>query len=165
MLTLRKIDYDTLSAVTALHVADSQRGFVADNTLSIMEAYIALSKHEVALPYALYAGDTAVGFLMLGYGRADFEDEPQIAGEGVYTIWRLMIDQRYQHRGYGREAMQEALRLIRSGPCGPARAVWLSYEPENLAARQLYHSLDFEENGETCGNEIVAVLSLEEEDQ
>ncbi len=164
MLTLRSIDYDTLPAVTALQVADSQRGFVADNTMSIMEAYIALSKQEAALPYALYAGDTAVGFLMLGYGRADFEDEPQVAGEGVYTVWRLMIDRRYQHRGYGREAMLEALRLIRGGPCGPARAVWLSYEPENEAARNLYHSLGFVENGETCGNEIVAVLSLEEAD-
>ena len=79
---------------------------------------------------------------------------------GNYSIWRLMIDRRYQGRGLGRRAMEEALRYIRTWPCGRADACWLSYEPENTGARDLYGSLGFRENGEMDEGEIVAVLPL-----
>ncbi|MGM9588059.1 MAG: hypothetical protein ACI3VA_11325 [Candidatus Limivicinus sp.] len=49
---------------------------------------------------------------------------------------------------------------IRAFPCGPADCCWLSYEPENTAAKTLYHRFGFRENGETDGDEIVAVLPL-----
>lgn len=45
-------------------------------------------------------------------------------------------------------------------PFGPAEKVWLSYEPENTHARDLYLHYGFAENGEMCGNEIVAVYDL-----
>jgi diamine N-acetyltransferase len=38
--------------------------------------------------------------------------------------------------------------------------VWLSYEPENVRARDIYREYGFVENGEMCGNEIVAVYEL-----
>ena len=74
--------------------------------------------------------------------------------------WRFMSDKRYQGRGYGKVAMSAALEMIRNFPCGPAEYCFLSYEPENIAARSLYHSCGFIENGEMDGEEIVAVLKL-----
>ena len=71
-----------------------------------------------------------------------------------------MIDKRYQGRGYGREAIRLALDFIRTWPCGKAEYCEISYEPENENAAKLYHSMGFEENGETDGDEIVAVLKL-----
>ena len=41
-----------------------------------------------------------------------------------------------------------------------AEYCWLSYEPDNDVARQLYRSFGFEETGEMDGDEIVAVLKL-----
>ena len=35
-----------------------------------------------------------------------------------YTIWRLMIDKRYQKRGYGKEVLNLALDFIKNWPCG-----------------------------------------------
>lgn len=163
MIAFRKIDYGTLGDVLKLSVADDQRAFVADNAMSVMEAYIALSRNEVALPFGVYDGEQAVGFIMIGYGRAEYDDEPMVATETAYTIWRLMIDRRYQKRGYGRQAMAEALRFIKTGPCGPGTVCWLSYEPENSAAKSLYHAFGFVENGEMCGGEVVAVLPLGEQ--
>ena len=43
---------------------------------------------------------------------------------------------------------------------GEAKKVWLSYEPENNRAREIYQKYGFVENGEMCGNEIVAVYEL-----
>ena len=71
-----------------------------------------------------------------------------------------MIDKRYQGRGYGKEALKLAIDFIRTWPCGKAEYCWISYEPENEVAKKLYASLGFEETGEMCGDEIVAVLKL-----
>ena len=53
-----------------------------------------------------------------------------------------------------------ALDYIKTFPCGKAERCWLSYEPENEAARQLYRSFGFMETGEKDGEELIAVLSL-----
>ncbi len=37
---------------------------------------------------------------------------------------------------------------------------WLSYEPENEVARQLYSSFGFVETGEMDGEEVIAILKL-----
>ena len=71
-----------------------------------------------------------------------------------------MIDKAYQKRGYGKEAVRLALDFIESFPCGKADFCWLSYEPENEVARQLYRSFGFAENGEMDGEEVIAVLRL-----
>ena len=71
-----------------------------------------------------------------------------------------MIDKDYQNRGFARKAVQLALDYIKTFPCGEAEYCWLSYEPENKAARQLYRSFGFEETGDMDGEEVIAVLKL-----
>ena len=89
----------------------------------------------------------------------DWIDAPGIA-RGNYNLWRLMIDKKYQNRGFGRKSVQLALEFIKSFPCGEAEYCWLSYEPENEVARKLYHSFGFEETGDMDGEEVIAVLRL-----
>ena len=96
---------------------------------------------------------------MIGKGTVGNEDEGALIKEN-YCLWRLMIDKKYQGKGYGFQALDAAVRLIRSFPFGEAKKVWLSYEPENTRARELYLRYGFRENGEMCGNEIIAVLEL-----
>ena len=109
MVTLRRITAENLWQIVALEVAPEQRSFVASNTNSILEAYAAISGGGTALPFGVYAGDTPVGFIMLSYGCEDWPDAPAIAHNN-YCIWRLMIDRRFQGRGYGKAALAEALR-------------------------------------------------------
>ena len=113
----------------------------------------------IALPFGLYEAGRPVGFLMIGYGTIGDADEPKVA-QGNYSIWRLMIDARFQGQGLGKRAMEAALSYIRTWPCGKADCCWLSYDPDNTGARALYTRMGFRENGETDGDEIVAVLPL-----
>ena len=53
-----------------------------------------------------------------------------------------------------------ALEFIKTFPCGKAEYCWLSYEPENEVARQLYCSFGFSETGEIDGEELIAKLKL-----
>ena len=165
MIHLEKVDHKNLWDIIDLKVFKSQKSFVASNTGSILEAYTTQGTDAFAFPFGIYNGEKPVGFLMIGFNEAVLYDAygdieaPDILRNN-YSIWRLMIDKRYQGRGYGREAIKLALEFIRTWPCGKADYCSLSYEPENEVAAKLYHSLGFEENGEMDGDEIVAVLKL-----
>ena len=111
------------------------------------------------MPLAVYSDDELVGFVMIGKGTVGNEDEGDLIKEN-YCIWRLMIDRRYQGQGLGWKTLDAAMDLIRTFPFGEAEKVWLSYEPENTHAREIYNRYGFKENGEMCGNEIVAVYEL-----
>lgn len=160
MIHLEKVDSHNVWKLLKLEVSEGQEDFVATNTESLIEAYLALAGGGHAFPFGIYDGETPVGFLMIGYDTdADWEDSPEIA-KNNYSIWRLMIDRQYQHRGFGRAALQLALDFVRTGPCGEAEYCYLSYEPENTAAKELYASFGFTETGETDGDEIVAAIRL-----
>ena len=160
MLRLEKISGKNVWDILKLKVVENQRQFVSANDRSIIEAYIAIAGNGRVFPFGIYEEDTPVGFLMIGYGTDDdWEDAPAVATDS-YNLWRLMIDEKYQKKGYGREAVRLALEFIKTFPCGKAECCWLSYEPENEVARRLYRSFGFVETGETDGDEAIAVLKL-----
>lgn len=159
MVSLRKINEKNVWKLLALEVFEEQKDFVASNTVSLVEAYITLAEGGHVMPFGIYDGETPVGFVMLGYGDEPDSGNPPIA-EDNYCLWRLMIDRAHQKKGYGRQAVRLALEYIRTFPCGKAEACWVSFEPENRVAAELYHSFGFRENGDTCDGESVAVLKL-----
>ena len=161
MIHLERINGKNVWDVLKLHVRDDQKSFVAPNETSLVEAYIALTNNGHAFPFAICDDDGPVGFCMIGYGTDDdWEDAPSIAA-GNYNLWRFMIDESEQGKGYGRIAMQKALEFIATEPCGPAEYCWLSYEPENKVAKSLYSSFGFAETGDWDGNEVIAVCPME----
>ncbi len=159
MIELRKVDDSNVWNIIKLSVNEEQKNYVAANTVSIIEAYTTITAGGVALPFGIYQDDCLVGFVMFGYGSNGDEDEPKIA-KNNYCIWRFMIDKQYQRQGLGRKALTASLQYLKSMPCGKADFCWLSYEPDNVVAKKLYSSEGFHENGEKCGEEIVAVREL-----
>ena len=160
MLHLEKVNGKNVWELLKLKVSEAQRTFVAPNDVSIIEAYTAIAANGHAFPFGIYEGETPVGFLMIGFDvDADWEDAPEIA-RGNYNLWRLMIDEAWQGKGFGKEAVGLALAFIKTFPCGRAEFCWLSYEPENEAARELYRSFGFVETGEKDGEELIAALRL-----
>ena len=160
MLKLEKVNGKNVWDILSLKVAESQKKYVASNDISIIEAYIAVTGNGYAFPFGIYENDTPVGFLMIGYGTDDYWDDAPAIAKGNYNLWRLMIDDHYQGKGYGKEAVRLAMDFIRTRPCGSAVYCWLSYEPENDVARKLYQSFGFTETGEYDGEEMIAVLEL-----
>ena len=160
MLRLEQVNGKNVWDILKLTVEENQKNFVANNDISIIEAYTAIIGNGYAFPFGIYENETPVGFLMIGFDIDDYWDDAPSIAKGNYNLWRLMIDKAYQRRGYGKEAVQLALDFIKSFPCGKAEYCWLSYEPENEAARQLYRSFGFSETGDTDGEELIAVLRL-----
>ncbi len=95
---------------------------------------------------AIVVDGNLVGFLMY-----DATSEPATA-----QLYRLMIDRCYQGRGYGLAALQAFLMEIRS--IAAIKQVSICYEPENVAARQLYAKAGFVEQGIDADGEMIAIL-------
>ena len=98
-------------------------------------------------PVGLYVDEELVGFAM--YGNIS---EPK------YTrLWfdRLLIDQRYQSRGYGSLAFEIVLEEIKK--TYPGKDIYLSVYDDNIRAIQMYIKHGFAYTGEldTKGEKIM----------
>ena len=144
-VTLRPVGRDNWRAITKLEVTAEQRGFVAE-----LCYYLALCAYDkIWQPLAICWGEQVIGFLMWAIDPAD---------ANCCWLGGIMIDQRYQRQGYGRQAVQAALALLVEEQGQHAFA--LSYQPANRIAKHLYVSLGFIETDEWEDDEVVARLLL-----
>jgi diamine N-acetyltransferase len=143
-IELREVTQDNLEDLIRLQPTNEQKAFVSPVVYSIAESKV--SPEEI--PLAIYEGDLLVGFIMFGTSPSD----------GRYWSLRLMIDERYQHKGYARAAEEQALRQLRERP--GCTEVLVSYEPGNTSGVRLYESLGFRPTGEMRFGEAVATLRL-----
>jgi len=152
MPEIRPVTKGNWKELTRLKVREDQTHFVASNLYSIAESQFGDDDegHWDLHPFGIYDGNTPVGFLMYGY---DLEHPKQQA-----FIFRLMVDDQFQGKGYGRFGMKRMLEIFRADE--RIKEVGISYEPENEVARKLYASLGFVETGQMLGEEVEAVLRL-----
>ena len=144
-IELRKISYDNFESVIGLGVADGQEIFVGPVVFALAEAYV-YAPQLWAL--AAYDGDEPVGFVMYGH---------QLSLDR-WKVQSLIVDARYQGRGYGRAIMQAVIALMveRHG----CDEIFTGYIEGNDVARGLYESLGFRATGEVKDNETLIVLTI-----
>ncbi len=149
-VTLREITPETAEAILALSVADSQKHLVASNERSIAQAHF----EESAWFRAVYADEEPVGFVMLH--DETLRAEPR--EEGYLVLWRMMIDQRFQGMGFGREVMRLVIDHARTRP-GVAR-LQTSWRQEEGNAGDFYRKLGFTPTEADEDGEMWAYLEL-----
>ena len=159
MIRFEEITNRNIWPVCLLEPFKEQKYFVAKNVESLAEALATRNEGNNALPFAVYHDQELVGFVMIGKGTVGDEDESEQI-KNNYSLWRLMIDKKHQGKGYGRQTLEAVIAFVRTFPLGKAEKIWLFYEPDNTRARDLYRRFGFVENGEMCGDEIVAVYQL-----
>jgi diamine N-acetyltransferase len=143
-VTLREVTKENVNSVCNLEVKESQRGFVANNAVSLAQAHF----EPKAWVRAMYADETPVGFVML-------KDDPD---EEKYYVWRYMVAGEFQGLGFGKRAMEQVIEYVRSRP--GATELTLSYVPGEGSPRELYMRLGFEDTGVKHGpeNEMKLIL-------
>jgi diamine N-acetyltransferase len=144
MVSLRELDKTNYRDILKLSVNANQKGFVATNAISIAQAYF----HKKAWFRGVYAGEEAVGFAMLEIDTKKPE----------YYLWRFMIDERFQNKGYGYQAMKLLIEQVKNLP--QANEFLLSYVPGEGNPKEFYEKLGFEETGEIEDGELIMSLKL-----
>jgi diamine N-acetyltransferase len=81
------------------------------------------------------------------------EDDPK-----CLYLWRFMIDQNHQKKGYGKAAMLQLIDMAKAR--NKYETLKLSVEPENAVAIHLYESFGFKANGVIDDGEAEMVLPL-----
>lgn len=147
MVELREITKENYEECLHLKVAESQKAFVSSTVHSLAQAWV---YYDTAFPFAVYANNIMVGFMMLGYYEV----------QGYYTLWKLMIDEKYQHQGYGKRALILGMEYLVNR--FQVKEVYTAYYTTNRIARNLYASIGFRETGETVGNEVGMKLMISE---
>ena len=136
MVHLRKITKENLDAVLELKTTKEQEAYVSTVAHSLAQAWV---YRDTAYPFAVYDDEVLVGFVMMGF----YESKQQ------YTLWKLLIDERYQHRGYGKQAVELAKQYL-IDTFGVAE-IYLGVHEDNETAIRLYQSTGFTATGETDG--------------
>ena len=132
MVQLLPVTPDNIDEVLSFRVLPEQEAFVSSNAHSLAQAY---AYRKTAYPFAVYNNDTPVGFLMLGY----YEARKQ------YTLWKFMINHRWQQQGIGRRALELGVAFLKDQL--DAKEIYTGVVPENTAAARLYEQLGFRETG------------------
>ena len=149
-VTLREITDGNRDVILALHVRPDQELFVASVAKSFEDA--ATTPEGKPWYRAIYAGDEPVGFVMLSW---NVTPAPGIIGP--WFLWRLLIDERQQRRGYGRAAMAVVTDLIRANG---GTELFTSYAPGDGEPWPFYEGLGFRKTGEVEEGEYVLRLDL-----
>ena len=149
MVELREITKENYEECLNLNIAENQEDFVSSTVHSLAQAWV---YYDTAFPFAVYVNNTMVGFIMLGYYEAG----------GYYTLWKLLIDEKYQNKGYGKKAVRLGIDYLVNR--FKVKEVYTAYYVTNRIARNLYASIGFRETGEIVGNQIGMKLIVSDMD-
>lgn len=142
MITLRPVDLYNFDTIIELQVSPEQKNLVAPNVESIAQAYV----QPNCYPFGIFAGEEAVGFLMYCLD----------ADDGEYWLYRLMVDEKYQRKGYAATAMQLLLELLKKDDAH--HKLYLGVDKRGKAAPLLYQKLGFVFDGRVYGKEHIMIL-------
>jgi diamine N-acetyltransferase len=151
-IVLRELTAANRDDVIALRLGPGQNRFVSTVADSLEEA----EAYPQANPWyrAVYAGDEPVGFVMLSWDCVPHP--PEIIGP--WFLWKLLIDERHQHRGYGRDVVQLVADLVRQQG---AHELFSSYVTGEGSPGPFYARLGFVETGDLDpAGEVIIRLDL-----
>ena len=150
-VTLREITSDTVRSVIELAIPPEQQDFVATNAVSLAQALFS----DDAWYRAVYVDEDLAGFVMLS--DETLMKEPP--AEPSIGLWRLMIDEKHQRQGVGREVIRLVLEYVRSRP--GIHRFYTTYVPQPGSPEPFYLGLGFEPTGEVKDGEFVLVYPLQ----
>jgi diamine N-acetyltransferase len=148
-LTLRLITKHNWEEAIQLKVKEEQKHFIASNLYSIAEVQF-LDQFTAC---GIYAGEQMVGFTMFGVDPDD----------GNYWIYRLMIDEMQQGKGYGRAAVKLVIQEIKRMNTTGISLIMIGYDKENEGARAAYKKAGFSETEIAPWGEQLAAYTLKAE--
>jgi diamine N-acetyltransferase len=150
-VTLREVADENRHAVLAVRVAPGQKRFVGTVAGALMDA----QEIPEGKPWyrAIYADDQPVGFVMLSWNVTP--EPPRI---GPWFLWKLLVDERHQRRGYGREAVRLVADIVRAN--GAAELLTSCVQGAG-GPEPFYQRIGFSPTGELDENgEIILTLDL-----
>jgi len=144
------------AAALGVRVTPDQERFVA----SVAESFEDAVREVRAVPryWTVNAGNQVVGFVMISDGIPAGRLATDADLLGPYFLWRLLIDRRYQRRGYGSAALDAVVEYVKRRPNGDALLVSAGQGEDS--PQPFYERHGFEPTGQVVDGEVVLRLDL-----
>ena len=149
-ITFREITSDNYSQVLNLKITPEQEAakFVSPVVRSLADAWF-YRDEGIAYPKAVYEDEDLVGFIMY---ELDTEEQQVF-------IWRFLIDQAFQGKGYGRQTIEVVMEMAKEQ--AQITKVVADYVDGNEPMKKILLGLGFEETGfDQAINEHIMVHQL-----
>ncbi|WIL49796.1 GNAT family N-acetyltransferase [Bacillus bombysepticus] len=143
---LNSIDKSNWEKAIRLSVKEEQQTFIASNLYSIAEVQFLDNFYAKGI----YLDEKMIGFTMFGIDSDD----------NNYWIYRLMIDEEFQGKGIGKQAIYLIIDEIRRNNYTNIPLIMIGYNPENLTAKFVYKKAGFIETELSSWGEQLAEYSL-----
>ena len=130
-VTLQEVTQENLNLILGLKVTREQEKFVASNAVSIAQAHF---HPDIAWFRAIYADKQPIGFVMLEQDRIN----------SSYSLWRLMIDERFQRQGFGAQTINLILEYVKTLPI---TVLLTSCVPGSGSPKKFYEKMGFVDTG------------------
>jgi diamine N-acetyltransferase len=144
-VTLCEITKDNWRHCIRLDPGPAGKAFIPSNLYALAESKFAPS----FVPLGIYVESVMVGFIM-------YNTQPE--ADGSYSIYSMMVDARYQGKGYGTTALRLVIERLRQLP--HCTTVSLEYDRVNEQAARLYRCLGFREVAESPTGGVIAHLHV-----
>lgn len=128
-ITIRPISKENWHDAIQLKVNKEQEEFIASNLFSIAEVQFL----ENFKAMGVYLDNDMIGFALFGIDSDD----------GNFWIYRLMVDQKYQGRGFGYHAVLNVIHEIKQQNHSQIPCIMIGYQPSNEGARNTYRKAGF----------------------
>ena len=149
-VTLRDITGDNYFQVLELKISPEQEAakFVSPVVRSLADAWF-YREEGITYPKAIYADEDLVGFIMY---ELDTEEQQVF-------VWRFLMDQAFQGRGYGRQTIEAVVEMAKEQ--AQMTKVVADYVDGNEPMKKILLGLGFEETGfDQAINEHIMVYQL-----
>ncbi len=128
MLKYERITIRNVKAFLKLSIPPEQRKLLYTSNLKTLFQSVIWARYSKL--FLILDGKQAVGYVFLYcYTKTK-----------KYNVGRLLIDHRFQNRGFGRETLLWSVDYLKKRG---APRILLSVHPENYAARRLYENVGF----------------------
>lgn len=126
-INFKEIDKSNYNICVNLKVGDHQKGYVASNAISLIQAFY----EEELYPIGIYNDEEMVGFILYDYDK-------ELEG---WSFSRFMIDINHQNKGYGSKALEKFLEFFHNKY--EEENLYTSVEIDNEVAMKLYEKYGF----------------------
>ena len=151
MINLKNVNTENISAILNLNLLDEQKHFVdaGGNRDALAFCYAWTVENKEVVAKGIYHENTVIGLVIyyyefIDFSEVEFHDLPCYNSD-VCWIDYIMIDEKYQGKGYGKIAFQLLMDDIRINSLNKAEYAMIRYSDDNDVARNLYKSEGFKE--------------------
>ena len=141
MVELKEITWDNFWAVVNLKTSEAQKHYLQPNSVFMAQAYVNLKFKYDDVCFAIYDDGEVVGFTKIVFVPKD--EEPYNFDKDAYFIDALMIDEKFQGKGYGKLTLEQVLAFIKTEPWGKNCSIKTACYDENITAGRLYEKFGF----------------------